>query len=134
MICAKAFNRKDTKSDALQAHREDFNLNLVTVKYSDTLFEKNVRYFAPRIHKMFTAFRSANPNIKLALHSCGSIIPIIPKFIDLGLDFMNPLQPLAKEMDAENIKKNFEGKIGFFGATVYRIYYQTEVQNILNPK
>lgn len=73
------------------------------------------RYFAPRIRKMFTAFRAANPNIKLAWHSCGSIVPIIPKFIDLGLDFMNPLQPMAKDMDAENIKKNFEGKIGFFG-------------------
>ncbi len=74
------------------------------------------RYFAPRIQKMFTAFRTANPNIKLAWHSCGSIVPIIPKFIDLGLDFMNPLQPMAKDMDAENIKKKFEGKIGFFGA------------------
>lgn len=74
------------------------------------------RYFAPRIRRMFEAFRKANPNIKLAWHSCGSIIPIIPEFIDLGLDFMNPLQPLAKDMDAENVKKLFEGKIGFFGA------------------
>jgi uroporphyrinogen decarboxylase len=74
------------------------------------------RYFTPRIHKMFTAFRTANPKIKIAWHSCGSIIPLIPKFIDLGLDYLNPLQPLAKDMDAVNLKNLFGGKINFFGA------------------
>jgi uroporphyrinogen decarboxylase len=80
---------------------------------SPEMFKK---YFEPRIKKMFEAFRAANPDIKLAWHSCGSVISIIPDFIEIGLDFMNPLQPMAKDMDAENIKKNFEGKIGFFGA------------------
>lgn len=74
------------------------------------------KYFKPRINRMFEAFRNANPNISLAWHSCGAITQIIPEFIDLGLNFMNPLQPLAHGMDAENIKRNFEGKIGFFGA------------------
>ena len=74
------------------------------------------RYFAPRIKKMFNAFRAANPNIKLAWHTCGSVIPIIPKFIDLGLDYLNPLQPLAQGMDAENISRLFGKKINYFGA------------------
>lgn len=81
------------------------------------------RYFAPRIGKMFETFRAANPNIKLAWHTCGSIIPLIPKFIDLGLDFINPLQPMARDMNAENISNLFKGKIGFFGAVC--------VQNLL---
>jgi len=74
------------------------------------------QYFAPRIKKMFDAFRAANPNIKLAWHTCGSVIPIIPKFIDLGLDYLNPLQPMAKGMDAVNINQLFEKKINYFGA------------------
>ena len=74
------------------------------------------RYFAPRIKKMFSAFRAANTNIKIAWHSCGSITPIIPKFIELGLDYLNPLQPLATGMDAENINKLFGKKINYFGA------------------
>lgn len=73
-------------------------------------------YFFPRIKKMFSAFRGANPNIKIAWHSCGSIIPIIPRFIELGLDFLNPLQPLAQGMDAENINRLFGKKINYFGA------------------
>jgi uroporphyrinogen decarboxylase len=80
---------------------------------SPELFEK---YFAPRIDKMFKAFKAANPDIKIAWHTCGSVVPIIPKFIDLGLDFLNPLQPLAKDMNAEYISKHFGGKINFFGA------------------
>lgn len=74
------------------------------------------RYFAPRIKKMFDAFKAANPQIKIAWHTCGSVIPIIPKFIELGLDYLNPLQPLAKHMDAENINNQFGGQINFFGA------------------
>jgi len=74
------------------------------------------RYFAPRIKKMFAAFKAANPQIKIAWHTCGSVIPLIPKFIELGLDYLNPLQPLAKDMDAENISNLFGGKINFFGA------------------
>jgi uroporphyrinogen decarboxylase len=74
------------------------------------------RYFAPRIKKMFDAFKTANPNIKLAWHTCGSVVPLVPKFIELGLDFLNPLQPMAKDMDAENMSNLFKGKINFFGA------------------
>lgn len=73
-------------------------------------------YFAPRIKRMFTAFRTANPNIKIAWHSCGSIIPIIPRFIELGLDFLNPIQPLAQGMDAVNINRLFGKGINYFGA------------------
>jgi len=74
------------------------------------------RFFAPRIRKMFHTFKTIKPDIKIAWHSCGSILPIIPKFIDLGLDYLNPLQPLAKDMDAENISRTFKGKLNFFGA------------------
>ena len=80
---------------------------------SPQLFE---RFFAPRIRTMFLTFRNLNPSIKIAWHSCGSILPIIPKFIDLGLDYLNPLQPLAKDMDADNISRTFKGKLNFFGA------------------
>jgi uroporphyrinogen decarboxylase len=74
------------------------------------------RYFAPRIKKMFDTFKAANPNIKLAWHTCGSVVPLVPKFIELGLDFLNPLQPMAKDMDAQNMSNLFKGKINFFGA------------------
>jgi len=64
---------------------------------------------------MFEEFRKVNPDIKIAWHSCGSILPIIPDFIELGLDILNPIQPLAKDMSPELLKKEFGQDLVFFG-------------------
>jgi uroporphyrinogen decarboxylase len=71
--------------------------------------------FKPRIERMFREFRQVNPNIKIAWHSCGSIVPIIPDFIEIGLDILNPIQPLAKDMDPDYLKKRFGEELCFFG-------------------
>jgi uroporphyrinogen decarboxylase len=72
-------------------------------------------HFKPRIREMFENFRKANPEIKIAWHSCGSIVPIIPDFIELGLDILNPIQPEAKGMDPVFLKKEFGRDLVFFG-------------------
>jgi len=71
--------------------------------------------FKPRIKQMFDEFKKANPNIKLAWHSCGSIVPIIPDFIEIGLDILNPIQPLAKGMNPDFLKDTHGEKLTFFG-------------------
>ncbi len=48
-------------------------------------------------------------------HSCGSIFPIIQDLADLGADIIHPIQALANEMDALNLKKHFNGKVAFCG-------------------
>lgn len=48
-------------------------------------------------------------------HSCGSIFPIIDDLISLGADIIHPIQALADEMDAPNLKKHFNGKVAFCG-------------------
>ncbi len=73
------------------------------------------KYFKPRIKHMFEEFRIVNPAIKIAWHSCGSILPIIPDFIEIGLDILNPVQPLAKGMNAEFLKKTYGKDLTFFG-------------------
>ncbi len=71
--------------------------------------------FKPRIKWMFEEFRKVNPNIKIAWHSCGSIIDIIPDFIEIGLDILNPIQPMATGMEPEFLKKEFGKDLIFFG-------------------
>lgn len=73
------------------------------------------RYFAPRIQAMFQEFKKVNPEIKIAWHSCGSILPLIPRFIELGLDILNPIQPLAAGMEPEFLKKTYGDRLVFFG-------------------
>lgn len=52
---------------------------------------------------------------KVAHHTCGSIISLIPEFIECGLDILNPLQPEARGMDFEKIKKEFGRALVFHG-------------------
>lgn len=73
------------------------------------------KYFKPRYKQMFEAFRLANPAVKLAWHSCGAFAPFIPEFIEIGLDIVNPLQPLASGMDPEMVSIEFGNDLVFFG-------------------
>lgn len=73
------------------------------------------KIFKPRMHYIFKELKIANPKIKIAYHSCGSILPIIPDLIEIGLDVLNPIQPQAKGMDLGKLKKEFGDKLVFFG-------------------
>ncbi len=73
------------------------------------------KIFKPRIKFMFEEFRKERSDIKIAWHSCGSILPIIPDFIEIGLDILNPIQPLALGMDPVFLKKNYGKDLVFFG-------------------
>lgn len=73
------------------------------------------KYFKPRYKKMFHEFREVNPDIKLAWHSCGAFRPFIPEFTEIGLDIVNPLQPMASGMEPKSLKKAFGNEIIFFG-------------------
>jgi uroporphyrinogen decarboxylase len=73
------------------------------------------RHFKPRIEYLFQKFKQFKPDIKIAWHSCGSILPIIPDFIDIGLDILNPIQPKAAGMGPRALKNLFGDRLSFFG-------------------
>lgn len=70
-------------------------------------------YFKPRYAKMFAAFKAANPNIKLCYHSCGNLQDVVPDLIEIGLDVLNPIQPMA--MLPAEFKKKFGKNITMYG-------------------
>ena len=80
------------------------------------LFEKVVR---PRLETEWKAakrtFAAQNPDGKIAIHSCGAVFGFIPKFIEMGADILNPVQPNAAGMDTALIKKCFGEHICFHG-------------------
>ena len=53
---------------------------------------------------------------KVAHHTCGSIAPLIPDFIDSGLDVLNPLQPDVHDMDHRAVKRRFGDRLAFHGS------------------
>jgi len=54
-------------------------------------------------------------NLKVVMHSCGSVSKFIPEFIDAGIDGLHPLQAKAQGMDAENLARQFQGDLVFVG-------------------
>ena len=53
--------------------------------------------------------------LKVMHHSCGSVFPVIEDLIGLGADIIHPIQALAADMDIENLKNHFAGKVAFCG-------------------
>lgn len=73
------------------------------------------KYFKPRMKYIFEAFRKENHDIKIAWHTCGSVVPIIPEMIEIGLDILNPIQPEARGMDPLFLKNEYGRDLIFFG-------------------
>ncbi|HUU29905.1 MAG TPA: uroporphyrinogen decarboxylase family protein [archaeon] len=71
-------------------------------------------FFKPRMANFFSALREINPEIKIAYHSDGSIEPIIPDLIEIGLDLLNPVQPRC--MDPAKIKARYGKNLCFWGS------------------
>jgi uroporphyrinogen-III decarboxylase len=56
-----------------------------------------------------------NTTWKTFLHSCGSVNQYIPDWIDAGIDILNPIQISAADMEPERLKREYGGKIVFWG-------------------
>lgn len=72
------------------------------------------RFLKPRMANFFAELKRINPDIKIAYHSDGNILPIIPELIEIGLDVLNPIQPAS--MDPAAIKKQFGDRLCFWGS------------------
>ena len=55
---------------------------------------------------------------KTLKHSCGSVAALLPDFIDDGFDILNPVQCSAAGMDPKTLKKEFGGRVTFWGGGV----------------
>jgi uroporphyrinogen decarboxylase len=81
--------------------------------FSREMFQK---YFKEPHRQLFAAIKKVYPDIKIFYHSCGSIYDVIPDLVDVGVDILNPIQPLARGMDPALIKKEFGDVLVFHGA------------------
>ncbi len=59
-----------------------------------------------------------NTKWKTFIHSCGSILPIIPDIIEAGFDILNPVQTSAANMDPAVLKERFGDQVTFWGGGV----------------
>jgi uroporphyrinogen decarboxylase len=57
----------------------------------------------------------AHTKAKILYHTCGSVYRYIDDFIGFGIDALNPMQVTAKDMQPERLKREFGGRIAFWG-------------------
>jgi len=75
------------------------------------------RLFKPR-QKRWIEFVKARTNAQVFIHSDGAIADILPDFIEIGIDILNPLQSSARGMDAARIKTEFGKDLCFWGGGI----------------
>jgi len=93
------------------------------VVFGDDLGMQTGPLIAPRMYREFFKPRHARlwqrakelADVKVMLHSCGSIRLLLPDLIEAGLDAVNPVQISCKGMEAEGLKADFGKDITFWG-------------------
>jgi uroporphyrinogen decarboxylase len=77
---------------------------------SPDMYDRFIRPFHEKIIGLAKGFGKP-----VMMHSCGAVYPLIPRFIDMGLAILNPVQPTARDMDPERLAREFGGRLAFHG-------------------
>jgi uroporphyrinogen decarboxylase len=73
-------------------------------------------FYKPYQAEIITNIRKhLRPEAKIMIHSCGAVTLFIPDLIEIGVQILNPLQPLARGMEPWNLKKEYGKDIAFLG-------------------
>ncbi len=99
--------------------------NIDMIKIGDDLGTQESLLISPRmyrrmlkpIHAEFIAYIKQRTKAKVFFHTDGDVFDLIPDFIDMGVDILNPIQTSAGKMaDLQELKKRFGDSITFCGA------------------
>lgn len=73
------------------------------------------RMFKPRMARLIQFLRERS-RARIAFHSCGSVYALIPDFIDVGVEILNPVQVSAANMETARLGREFGHRLAFWGA------------------
>ncbi len=72
-----------------------------------------MEFFYPNLKTL--AELAESYNARLFLHSCGSVVKLIPDFLDAGVAVLDPIQVTASGMDIRLLKEQFGDRLSFHG-------------------
>jgi uroporphyrinogen decarboxylase len=93
------------------------------IVFGDDLGGQNGPLLSPRMYREFfkprhsLLWRRAKElaEVKVMLHCCGAVRPLVPDLIDAGLDAINPVQISCRGMDAAGLKRDFGADLTLWG-------------------
>ncbi len=72
----------------------------------------------PRIKTLFARIKELAPHTRQFFHSCGNVRPLIPDYIEIGTDILNPVHIAATGMEPAALKRTFGDALVFWGGGV----------------
>ena len=69
-------------------------------------------------HRRVNDWIHENTPWKTFIHSCGSVVGLLPDIVDAGFDVLNPVQCSAAGMDPQTLKDRFGDQLTFWGGGV----------------
>ncbi len=71
------------------------------------------KWIKPRFADIISAAKAIKPDILVFNHCDGEATSLIPEWIEIGVDILNPVQPEC--MDPKQVKKDFGDRLSFWG-------------------
>ena len=71
-------------------------------------------FFKPRHARLWRRAKEL-ANVKVMLHCCGGVEPLLDDLIDAGMDAINPVQISCTGMDPGHLKARFGPRMTFWG-------------------
>lgn len=97
------------------------------ISQADDYGSQTSQLISPRMYRqqikpywqvIFTRIQQLAPNAYRFFHSCGNVRPLIPDFIDLGVQFLNPVHIKATGIEPAALKQDFGDVLTFWGGGV----------------
>jgi uroporphyrinogen decarboxylase len=74
------------------------------------------RFIKPLERDLYRLIHEKAPGAAVFRHTDGSVFSLIPDFVEVGIDVLNPVQTSAQGMDGAGLKSAYGDKITFHGA------------------
>lgn len=103
----RMFQAAEGGIDILRPH-DDYGTQislLFSVDMWKEFFEQNTRELVELAHRHGAFYQQ---------HSCGAVGPLIPEFIRIGVDVLEPIQKVAG-LELETLREKYKGQIAFHG-------------------
>ncbi len=82
---------------------------------SPRMFRQQIK---PKWQAVFDRVRTLAPHARRFFHSCGNVRPLIPDFIEIGVEILNPVHIRATGMEPAALKRDFGDVLSFWGGAV----------------
>ena len=76
------------------------------------------RLLKPLQAELFRVIRGRLKDGFVFFHSCGAVRPLIPDFVEIGVDILNPVHITAAGMEPAKLKRDFGETVCFWGGGV----------------